>query len=188
MKKEHALYAIIALLVIVAGYLYFTRGKSYPIVVPTSSLTSSPEDEGTCKTTELETTIAFEVAAGTTYATPTMKNIGKSSCKIDSKNYLDLRYDLRNIQNVSVSKQGNPDESISQIEPGQTLYSLITYPNGAQCGGQTKAINVQYVYRISKASEVTFIGKEEKPTIQVCTGDDTTEVKVWPLSKEKVQP
>jgi hypothetical protein len=187
MKKQYIPYIVIGLLVLVIGYLYFTR-RAYPIVVPSSSLTPDPQEEGFCKTTDLETTITFEVAAGTTYATPTMKNTGTKPCTFDSKNYIDLRYDLRTVQNVTISKQETPDENLSTIEPGQTLYSLLSYPNGAQCGSETKAINVQYVYRISKTSEVTFKGKEANPTIQVCTSQEKTEVKVWPLSKVQVQP
>ena len=186
MKKDKILYIVIGLLILVVVYLYFTR-RAYPLVVPSSSLITEADD-GSCKTSDLETTITFEVAAGTTYATPTMKNIGNSSCTFDSKNYIDLRYDIRTIQNVTIAKQGTPNENLSTIEPGQTLYSLLTYPNGAQCGSETKAINVQYVYRIAKQSEVTFKGKEANPTIQVCTSPEKTEVKVWPLSKEKVTP
>jgi hypothetical protein len=187
MKKDKILYIVIGLLILVIGYLYFTR-RAYPLVVPTSSLTPDPQEEGFCKTSDLETLVTFEVAAGTTYATPTMKNIGSKPCTFDPKNYIDLRYDLRNVQNVTIVKKGTPDETLSTIEPGQTLYSLLTYPNGAQCGGETKAINIQYVYRISKASEVTFKGKEEKPTIQVCTSNEKTEVTVSPLSKETITP
>src|SRR5260221_2446305 len=158
MKKDKILYGVIGLLIIVVGYLYVTR-RAYPIVVPTSSLITEGDD-GSCKASDLETTITFEVAAGTTYATPTMKNVGSKSCKFDSKSYIDLRYDLRTIQNVIIAKQGSPDENLSEIKPGETFYSQITYPNGAQCGSETKAINVQYVYRISRATEETFKGKE----------------------------
>jgi hypothetical protein len=175
----YALGAILLLLVVILAYK-FTRTSD------SSSNTLTAVDPF-CSPTELEGSIQLDGAAGNVYGKVMIKNISERACDIVGSNYLDVRYDIRNVRNVELMPQGTPGESILHIEPNQTVYSQIHYPNGPQCSGATKSINVLYAYRVSTGNEVIVKKPSgEATSLNVCTSSKMTTVDIWPLSTSEI--
>lgn len=185
MTKKHpnaVYFGIGAVLVIVVIANMFKRNSQ------NTSNPLSDTSETFCKPENLESTITLEGATGTTYGNLTLKNIGDKACDVDGRNYIDVRYDLRTVQNLNLNPQGNPETNVFHLEPKQILYSAIQYPNGAQCGVKSKAINVLYAYRVTNTREVVFKLPDGTPTtLQVCENTNKTDVKIWPLSTSEIQ-
>lgn len=181
-KKTPYVFGIIVILIVGAVSYFIGKGKTPPI---SSNLTR----EVFCAPSDIEAKVELEGAAGSTYGALTLKNIGDKACYLVGDNFVDVRYDLRTIQNVTVMPQGKPQESLYQIEPQQVLYSQIRFPNGAQCNGETKTINAVYAYRMTNSAEVTFKNRDQEPNnaLTICASSTKTKVDVWPLSPSQIQ-
>jgi hypothetical protein len=187
MKKKDTLdtsiYILGAILVILVALGIYKVVRSSSQSSPNSQVTLDPY----CSPSELEGAVQLEGAAGNVYGKVTIKNISSRACDIVGSNYLDVRYDIRNVRNIELAPTGIPGENTYHIEPNQILYSQIHYPNGPQCGGATKSINVLYAYRISSGNEVILKKPSgEATTLPVCTSSKMTKVDIWPLSTTEI--
>ncbi len=184
-NKTSVYVGLLVLFILVAIIFYIIgRGKSVSLPAPNPSQTP---DIAFCKPENIDSKIEFEGTAGSIYGTLTLQNKTSLPCYVVGDNYVDVRYDLRSVQNVTVVPQEKPQESLYQLEPHQTLYSQVRFQNGAQCGSETKTINVIYAYRITHASEVTFKNKDNQSnnSLSICSSNAKTKVEVWPLSTSK---
>jgi hypothetical protein len=150
---------------------------------------NAPEATGStnivyCKLSDLAGIVSFEGAAGSTYGALGIKNTSSQACQIIGNNFVMVAHEA---QNVSVQQQESPGSDLMSLSPGQTVYTKIRYPNGAQCNGPTKQSNVTLAYKISPDESLIFKtgdGKTVQP-IQVCTDAKLTTVQVWSISTKQ---
>ncbi len=104
------------------------------------------------------------------------------ACKITGNDFVKATSDAKNI---SIKPQGQPGPATLSLNPNQTVYSQVRYPNGPQCSSQTLQATITFSYDISQNDAIVFRSQNEDPkqNIVVCTSpSEITEVQVWSIS------
>lgn len=135
-----------------------------------------------CTQDEIDAVMSTEGAAGNIYGTITIKNISSRVCAIEGDKYIAVQYSPKNIQVVTKGEKGSVK---MELQPNQTVYSQIHYPNGPQCSGSTKDTPVNFSYQLSPTSIITFAPSGHIPSVMMptCMSDsEITKIDVWSIS------
>ncbi len=195
-KRKLIILGCLILLILTAAGTYFFNKKNYVSQKPSpiQTITSSPKPSATpsteskiyCLPVDLEAKISLDPGAGNVYGSLTIKNISKSTCRI---NGMDFILPTSSVKNITISKQGKSVASFFLLKPGETLYSQVHFPNGPQCSTETVATPVVFTYKISTAQSIQFSddsGSKEQ-TVNSCKKEsEKTEVQVWPLMHQPI--
>lgn len=208
------LVIIVVLLLLVAGYFY---GKSLttefiaptptpmPIILPTTAPTSIPTPTPTpvtvtpnptvtisyCLPANLQATIDLSPGAGNVYGTFTLKNVSSNTCKISGGEFIGVNYDTTKVKNITVTDIGQTQSQPFILNPNQTIYSQVHYPNGPQCQSGVNQTPVTFTYKISPTSTVVFTSAQNNipQVVQTCKSDsEMTEVQIWNMSTQPITP
>jgi hypothetical protein len=194
MKKLLIPLFVLIIIILAAGIYLFvqqvytqsatpTVTKPTIITIPSPSATPQPEF---CKPSDLHATLTTEGAAGNIYGTLMIKNISKTPCPIQGKQFVEATFQAKNL---TVEHVGTPSAEVLTLQPNQTVYSQLHYPNGPQCSGPTTQVSISYSYPIAPNAKVVFQDTTGKTiqTIPVCqTATEMTNLQVWGLSNEPV--
>lgn len=184
MKKRIALICIGILLFLgTVGYFVLHATKPTPTLPPNPTPTSAVDEY--CTPTALQTQVNLSPGAGNIYGTFTLKNISQASCKILGGEFIAVHFDST-IKNIAITHIGQIQKDPFAVQPGQTIYSQIHYPNGPQCQsvGLT-SVPVTFTYQISPTQVVSFtsIGQQIKPIVQACKNPtDITTIEIWNMA------
>lgn len=142
-----------------------------------------------CSANDLAASLDLSPGAGNIFGTFTLKNISSQICSVLGGNFIDVSYDS-SIKNISVSHQGQTQPQPFTLSSNQVLYSQVHYPNGPQCQGPTKAVNVSFSYKISPTQTVTFKNSGNTASVvQACQSDKAmTKIQIWQLSDKPITP
>jgi hypothetical protein len=143
-----------------------------------------------CQPSNLEAKISLSPGAGNVYGDLTIKNVGDNPCSLDLGNSLNVEYD-NSIKNITSSLKTKPSLGLFTLNPNSMVYSQVHYPNGPQCNGATKSVNVKFAYKINSGSTVVFKNPQgsEAQSVNACQGSsDMTQIDLWSFSKSKITP
>jgi len=171
------LFFILFLLIILLGVFIFP--KKNPVSAPSYVTTIS---QNFCLPKNIETNVSFEGGAGNIYGSVTIKNVSSKTCDIQGDKFISAKFSA---PNISISQQGKKGSALLHLQPGQTVYSQIHFPNGPQCNGSTHQTAVNFNYEISPESVATFVQNGNLPTTNVTTCDgknQLTQIDVWSIS------
>lgn len=200
MNKRNLFLLVFLLLVIASvGYIFVIRNlivsTNNPAPTPTTShVTSNPTSpspvlssvqatttsENFCLPKNLQSQVSFDAAAGNIYGTFTIKNISNSQCTILGNNKIQATTAPKNI---SFNYEGTTTNMFT-LQPNQTVYGQVHFPNGPQCSGDIINSPISFSYAISDTSTITFTSSGPgNPMITTCTAtDEPTEIDLWSLS------
>lgn len=184
-------FIIIAIVIGITGaFFLFQRYSKTPLTftrnqTPTTQATS----QGFCTTSQLSGTVDPSPGAGNVYATVTITNISNTSCQIIGNNTLSINYP-NSVTNFQVTPQGTPTTAKFNLEPNQSIYSLIHYPNGPQCSSQITGVDAGVSYTISQ-TETLALTPTNASTLEIpsCANpSEITTIDVYPFSITQVTP
>lgn len=184
--------ALIIIAVIVGvgiGFVFFQR---FTNVSPSQNQTTNQATmtpEGFCSPSQLSGTVDPNPGAGNVYATVTITNISSTPCQVVGNNTLSIDYP-NSVTNFQVVPQGTPSSATFNLEPNQSIYSLIHYPNGPQCSSQVTGVDAGVSYNVSQAETLAFTPTNAS-TIEIPSCDSPSEVTtidVYPFSTSPVNP
>ena len=193
--KRFVLIFIVLVILIVGGIYFYNQkhvatapGLTSAIPTPskqpnvTPTITPQPTITVYCTADDIDGGIMLEPAAGNIYGTLTLRNISGKSCSINGDNYIQP---TSAAQNTTITHEGNHGPNYITLEPNQTVYSQVHYPNGPQCNGSTEAKNITFAYQISQSQTVTFEDKDHNmdQSLTACTAaDEKTAIEVWGIT------
>ena len=174
-----------ALALISVGYVLRTPSiPSVPNPTPTSTpITAMPTENplGFCTSSDLESTIVLDAAAGNIFGTISIKNISQNNCKIEGDNFIKPTFTAKSI---TVSTQGSAGPQSIILTPNQTVYSQVHFPNGPQCQSGISQINISFSYQVSSTDSVIFKnqnGSTQQAMVVCSLSTDLTDVQVWSI-------
>lgn len=191
--KKIALFLFIIIVIMACGIAIFKYTNQS--VVPQENLSQTSENfdsslpvtnELLCEPKDIEALIELEPAAGNIYGTLTIKNISTKKCTVAGNKFVQMETKLTNL---SQTNQGAAGETRVALEPEESMYSKVHYPNGAQCASKVLSGDISFSYAITSTQSVIFQDedKETEHPIQYCSSQsEKTEVQVWSLSAQPV--
>ena len=186
----------IALVILIGGGIYYYNQKHIvdapsrstaipsPSKQPKPTVTTKPPISINlyCTADDIDGRISLEPAAGNVYGTLTLKNISSKACAINGNKFIQP---TSTAKNITITKEGNPGSDYITLQPDQTVYSQVHYPNGPQCNGNTETKSVTFAYQISSSQTVTFADTQSNfdQTLTVCSSEDEkTAIEVWGIN------
>lgn len=194
MKKILFVLGIVIVLVLLGSATVFVKNVYQPSPslspTPNISIAVSPTSVPPtfCKPAALHATLITQGAAGNIYGTLAIKNTSAFACQIQGNQFIQAAYQ---VSNITVGHQGTPSAALLMIQPNQSVYSQIHYPNGPQCNGPTKDTSISFSYPISPNAKVTFQNQNGQTiqSIPVCSAtSEITNIDVWSLSNKPISP
>ncbi|MGI8420521.1 MAG: DUF4232 domain-containing protein [Candidatus Levyibacteriota bacterium] len=190
------LFGILLLILLIAGGVYIYQQKHLAVAPGRSTAIPTPTKQPTPTITPLPTvtldsyctsanvtgTISLDGAAGNIFGTLTLKNISTKACAINANNFIQA---TSTAKNITITQEGKIGLKYINLQPNQTIYSQVHYPNGPQCNGTTKAQTITFAYQISPSQTVTFEDKNNNldQALTACAADDEkTAIEVWSIS------
>lgn len=154
---------IVAAIIIVAIGALVLRNilESVPYKrLPTSnSIEPSPTPEQTyqsfCTASQLTGTAETDVAAGNAYVTITIINTSDTACDVIGNNTPEVSYPNA-VTNVQISVKDEPQTSVFTLQPNDSIYALIHYPNGPQCSTESTTVDAMVSYQFSDSEAIAF--------------------------------
>ncbi len=193
MKKLVFLIALIAVAILLASKFMLNGGSLNPQPSPAylETVIPNPSPEVPtilfCQKQLLQAKLSLDPGAGNIYGTLTLKNTDAVPCRILAKEFIKPTFSAKNI---TVSNQGTPSSDDIILQPSQTVYSQIHYPNGPQCSGQPNSVPVTFTYQVSTSSAVVFTddSKKAQQLVPSCSSSqEETEIQVWPMLFQPIQ-
>lgn len=196
--KNILLIIIIILLLGIIGFLFINNRN----IIPSSMLSSTPSAQdnssnitvtntvdGYCTPNQLKAAIEPEVAAGNYYGQITITNTSQSSCQVIGNNTLEVNYPV-SVTNFKTVSKGNTTASVFTLEPNQTIYSLIHFPNGPQCSSTATDVNAMISYAVSPTESVSFTPTMGTTVDIPSCGNpsEMTTIDLYPFSTQVVTP
>lgn len=196
-------FFFLALILVVGGGVYYFNQKhvvdapSTTSAIPTTTnqptfkptITSQPKIslDLYCTADVIDARITLEPAAGNVYGTLTLKNTGTKNCTIDGNKFIQPTSAAKNI---TITKEGTPGPAYITLQPDETIYSQVHYPNGPQCTSPTETKAITFAYRISPSQTVTFSDNQSNydQSLTACSSDnEKTAIEVWSLTSSPIR-
>lgn len=143
-----------------------------------------------CAPNQLQANLSLEPAAGNIYGTFTIKNTSNTTCQVSGNSFITANY-ASTIKNIAVTHVGEPTQSTYTLEPNQTLYSQLHYPNGPQCSSAAQSTPVTFRYAVSPNKSITFTNSNGNTAQNVATckaSDEETTIQIWNISDKPITP
>lgn len=134
--------------------VFFVAAGIYYFIKPSTPSTSTFQITY-CTPTQLDAILNTNVAAGQAYTTLTIKNISAKACDVIGNNQPQVMYPT-SVNNFQTQLKSQPIAKVFTLAPGQTIYSLIHFPNGPQCSSEAVDVNAGVSYVISANDTVSF--------------------------------
>ncbi len=180
MKRNFILLFIFLAIVLVLAVSTNKRNTQSPPILNSPSAAAS-DAISYCTPDQLESTVSTEGAAGSIYATLTMKNLSTKICQVYGNKIVAVSF-AKSDSNVKVTPDSLSPHQFITLQPGDTIYSQIKYPNGPQCSRGVVQNVFTITYPISESDVVNFVSQDGNALLmQVCTNSDITDVLVWPF-------
>ena len=175
------------------GFLLF-QDKLMPTTPTTeqSATTTSQTNvtaEGACTPSQLQGVAQTDVAAGNAYVTVTIKNTSQTACQVVGNNTLSIGYP-NSVTNFQIAPAGQASTPTFNLEPNQTIYALVHFPNGPQCSSEATDVDAMISYNISQTESVSFTPTTGTTiSIPSCgNASEITKIYVYPFSSSPVTP
>lgn len=191
--------AIVAIIIAVLGigFLFMMGRQGQQINIPSTNQPSptvtaiTPSDTQTsfCTPSQLQAAAQPDVAAGNVYVTLTIQNTSQTTCQIIGNNSLSVGYP-NSVTNFQIAHMGQASTPVFTLQPNQTIYSLIHFPNGPQCSSEATGVDAMVSYDISQSDSVSFV-PTSGPTISIpsCGNpSEITTIDLYPFSTSQVTP
>lgn len=142
-----------------------------------------------CTASQLQATASPEVAAGNVYVTLTIQNITQSACQVVGNNSLQVGYP-NSVSNFQIAHKGGLATPVFTLEPNQTIYSLVHFPNGPQCSSEATDVDSMVSYDISQNESISFAPTQGSTiSIPSCgNASEITTIDLYPFSTSQVTP
>jgi len=207
-KKNSLLVTLLVIVIILAfvlgGLIVYillnkTTSSTKGIITPTPTqiqTTSTPSPTETsssfCLPSNLSSTLSLSPGAGNVYGTFKITNTSSEPCQIEGNHFIQVNYDTNTIKNLTVTHQGTNTTDVYTLQPNQSIYSQVHYPNGPQCSGPTVQDPVSFTYTISNNDTVTFkdsmSGKQSFVVNGCSLATEKTEITIWNISNQPITP
>ena len=183
----------VLVIIILAFLLVYQKNRvletTNPTPAPPQNITAAPTTTNKtqyCNASDLDAAGVFQGAAGNIYATLSLKNVSKRECQISGDKFLNISYSAKNL---TVKEQDKSGQNTIPLLPGQAVYSQIHYPNGPQCQGPVKMVDITVGYEITPGSTVTFKnqnGVTQQPVASCESISQMTQIDVWSIYNHPV--
>lgn len=142
-----------------------------------------------CTPSQLQATADPEVAAGNAYVTLTIQNTSQTTCEVVGNNSLIVDYP-NSVTNFQIAHKGQSTTPVFTLEPGQTIYSLVHFPNGPQCSSEATDVDSMVSYDISQNDSVSFTPTQGSTIAIPSCGNpsEITTIDLYPFSTTQVTP
>ncbi len=183
-KKIFALILVLTIIYTIFKIHEFTQPS--PTAIPSTS-TPTLASINYCKPQDLAASVTLGPAAGNIYGDFQITNSSNQMCQIVGTNYVLISYDQIRNNNIKVVHQPQTMQSIFQLKPNDSVYAKIHYPNGPQCNGPTKSVNISFSYQISPDQTVIFKNPNQNFPLQACVSADITQIDLSGFSTQSPQ-
>lgn len=186
-----ALLLTIIILVVGGGFFLYSQKKggsssSDPTETNTGQNDSGIAGSDFCTVEDLSATIQLSPGAGNVYGTLTLTNTSGSMCQINGNEFVHVNIPST-VTNVHEVRTGSAGPSVYQLQPGESLYGTIHYPNGPQCSSNVTTPNVTFSYLIAPDTRIVFENNGTREVqITACQApSDITEIQVSSLTTQQ---
>lgn len=207
-KKNALLITLLVIVIILAFvlgglivYIFLNKTTSSPNgtttptptqTSPTATMSPTQTNSSFCSPSNLSSTLSLSPGAGNIYGTFKITNTSNKPCQIEGNHFIQVHYDMNTIKNLTVTHQGINSTDVYTLQPNQSVYSQVHYPNGPQCSGPTVQDPVTFTYMISNNNSVAFkdsmSGKQSFVVNGCSSSTEKTEITIWNMSDQPIIP